>query len=152
VKLLDESGVGLAETRITFVSPQVDSETQTVLAKAALGNTKASFRIAQQVRTQITWGTREGQVVPILAVERINGQFFAFASVKEDKGTVARQRLLKLGEIVGNDYVVLEGIKPGEHIIVSGLQFLQDGAPVAEQIQEDRASPSHKVASGSKQR
>jgi RND family efflux transporter MFP subunit len=142
VRLLDESGAELAKTRITFVSPQVDSETQTVLAKAALGNSKAHLRIAQQVRTQITWGTREGQVVPILAVQRINGQFFAFAAVKEDKGTVARQRLLKLGDIVGNDYAVLEGIKPGEHIIVSGLQFLQDGAPVAEQIQENKAGQS----------
>lgn len=142
VRLLDENGMAISETRITFVSPQVDSETQTVLAKAALGNAKASLRIAQQVRTQITWGTREGQVVPVLAVQRINGQFFAFAAVKEDKGTVARQRLLKLGEIVGNDYAVLEGIKPGEHVIVSGLQFLQDGAPVAEQIQTNKAAPN----------
>jgi RND family efflux transporter MFP subunit len=151
VKLLDENGAGLAETRITFVSPQVDSETQTVLAKAALGNTKANFRIAQQVRAQITWGTREGQVVPVLAVQRINGEFFAFAAVKEDKGTVARQRLLKLGEIVGNDYAVLGGIKPGEHIIVSGLQFLQDGAPVAEQIQ-GKTGANHEAAPGTKRK
>jgi len=150
VKLLDENGAVLAETQITFVSPQVDTETQTVLAKAALGNAKANLRIAQQVRAQITWGTREGQVVPILAVQRINGQFFAFAAVKEDKGTVARQRLLKLGDIVGNDYAILDGINRGEHIIVSGLQFLQDGAPVAEQMAENKTGPSEGTASGSK--
>jgi multidrug efflux pump subunit AcrA (membrane-fusion protein) len=55
--------------------------------------------------------------------------------VKEGNGTVARQRLLKVGDTVGNDYVVLDGVKPGDHIIVSGLQFLQDGAPVMEQVQ-----------------
>jgi multidrug efflux pump subunit AcrA (membrane-fusion protein) len=71
----------------------------------------------------------------VLAVQRINGQFFAFLAIKETKGTVARQRLLKLGEIVGNSYPVLEGLKPGDHVIVSGTQFLQDGAPVAEQMQ-----------------
>jgi RND family efflux transporter MFP subunit len=139
VKLLDENGATLAEKQITFVSPQVDPETQTVLAKAALGAVKANLRIAQQVRTQITWGTRESQVIPVLAVQRINGQFFAFAAVKEDKGTVARQRLLKLGDIIGNDYAVLEGINPGDHIIVSGLQFLQDGTPVAEQNKENNS-------------
>jgi hypothetical protein len=32
--------------------------------------------------------------------------------------------------------VVLEGLKPGDHIIVSGLQFLQDGMPVMEQVQQ----------------
>ena len=139
VKLMDENGAALSETQITFVSPQVDSDTQTVLAKAAIGNAKTNFRIAQQVRSQITWGTREGEVVPVLAVQRINGEFFAFVAVKQDKGTVARQRLLKLGEIVGNDYAVLEGINAGDHVIVSGLQFLQDGAPVAEQIEGTKA-------------
>jgi hypothetical protein len=34
--------------------------------------------------------------------------------------------------------VVLEGIKPGDHIITSGLQFLQDGVPVMEQVQGGR--------------
>jgi RND family efflux transporter MFP subunit len=146
VELLDENGAALAETHITFVSPQVDPDTQTVLAKAALGNTKANFRIAQQVRTQIMWGTRQGQVVPVLAVQRVNGQFFAFAAVKEGKGTAARQRLLKLGDIVGNDYAVLEGVNPGDHVIVSGLQFLQDGAPVAEQLPENKAGAGQGTA------
>jgi len=140
VKLMDENGTALTETQITFVSPQVDSDTQTVLAKAAIGNAKANFRIDQQVRSQITWGTREGQLIPVLAVQRTNGQFFAFAAVKEDKETVARQRLLKLGDIVGNDYTVQEGINPGDHVIISGLQFLQDGAPIIEQIRDTKAA------------
>jgi len=135
VKLLDENGALLAETAVTFVSPQVDSDTQTVLAKAAVGNAKANLRIAQQVRARITWGNREEPVVPVLAVQRINGQFFAFLAVKEANGIVARQRLLKLGEITGNNYPVLEGLKPGDHLIVSGTQFMQDGAPVTELLQ-----------------
>jgi len=35
--------------------------------------------------------------------------------------------------MTGNDYVVLEGIKPGDKIIVSGIQFLVDGATVSPQ-------------------
>jgi hypothetical protein len=54
-------------------------------------------------------------------------------AVNEGKGAVARQRLLKVGDTFGNDYAVIEGIKPGDHIITTGLQFLQDGAPVMEQ-------------------
>jgi len=135
VKLLDESGAVRAEAQVTFISPQVDSDTQTVLAKAAVGNAKGDLRIAQQVRTRITWGIREGPLVPVLAVQRINGQFFAFLAVKEANGTLARQRLLRLGDITGNSYPVLEGLKPGDHVIVSGTQFLQDGAPVTEQLQ-----------------
>src|SRR6266446_384191 len=137
VRLLDSAGNSAGDTRITFVSPQVDTETQSVLAKAMVENSPGKLRIAQQVRAQITWGTHEGPVIPVLAVQRINGQFFAFVSVKEAKGTVARQKTLKLGETMGNDFAVLEGLKPGDHVIVSGTQFLQDGMAVTEQVAGD---------------
>jgi RND family efflux transporter MFP subunit len=135
VKLLDEAGNVRTESQVTFISPQVDPDTQTVLAKATVPNPKANLRIAQQVRAQVVWGTAAGPVVPVLAVTRINGQFFVFVAEKEPKGTIARQRVVKVGEIFGNDYAVLEGLKPGDHLIVSGTQFLQDGAPVSEQVQ-----------------
>jgi len=135
VKLLDPDGNVLVDTKITFVSPQVDTSTQTVLAKAAVPNPQNRFRIAQQVRAQITWSVHEAPVVPVLSVSRINGQFFAFLAVKEAKGTVARQKLLRLGDTFGNDFVVLDGIQAGDHLITSGTQFLQDGAPVTEQVQ-----------------
>jgi RND family efflux transporter MFP subunit len=135
VHLTDDAGSKVAETRITFLSPQVDTETQTVLAKAMLENPRG-LRVAQQLRAQVVWSTHEGTVIPILAVTRISGQFFAFLAVKDGNNTVARQRLLKVGDTLGNDYVVLDGIKPGDHIITSGLQFLQDGMPVMEQVQQ----------------
>jgi RND family efflux transporter MFP subunit len=139
VRLLDENGSLLAQTSLTFVSPQVDPETQTVLAKAAIAKNTPNLRIAQQVRAQLVWSTRQQIVVPILAVQRINGQFFAFVADKGAKGTTAQQTPLKIGDTAGNDYAVLDGIHPGDHVIVSGLQFLQQGAPVAEQVQQQVA-------------
>jgi RND family efflux transporter MFP subunit len=133
VQLLDENGKSLAQTRVTFVSPQVDTETQTVLAKAAVPNTAAKLRIAQQVRAQVTWGVHEGPVVPVLSVVRISGESFVFVSSHESNGTFARQKVLQLGEPLGNEYPVLSGLKAGEHVITSGTQFLQDGMPVTEQ-------------------
>jgi multidrug efflux pump subunit AcrA (membrane-fusion protein) len=62
-------------------------------------------------------------VIPVLAVTRINGQFFAFLAVNDGKSTAARQRILKLGEVLGNNFVVLDGLKAGYDIIVSGTQF-----------------------------
>src|SRR2546422_5272218 len=142
VRVLDTTGNPVSEARITFVSPQVETDTQTVLAKATIENSQSKLRIAQQIRAQITWGVHEGPVIPVLAVLRINGQFFAFVAVNEGKGTVARQRPLKLGDTAGNDYVVLDGLKTGDHLILSGTQFLQDGMPVTEQIQNKGQSNS----------
>jgi RND family efflux transporter MFP subunit len=133
-RLLNTAGDLLANSTITFVSPQVDPDTQTVLAKAAVPNSQAKLRISQQVRVQVRWGQREGATIPFLNVTRINGQFFAFVTENSGKGTVARQKLIRIGDNVGNNVEVLEGIKPGDHLIVSGTQFLQDGAPVTEQV------------------
>jgi RND family efflux transporter MFP subunit len=142
VKLMDANGTLLANTTITFVSPQVDPDTQTVLAKAAVPNTQNRLRVSQQVRIQVTWGQRQGATIPFLSINRINGQYFAFVAVKEEKGSVARQKLLKIGDNVGNDVEVLDGIKPGDHLIVSGTQFLQDGVPVAEQMAPADGAPA----------
>jgi RND family efflux transporter MFP subunit len=130
VRVVDDAGSVLADSRVTFVSPQVDDQTQTVLTKAAVDG-GGKLRPAQLVRVRVVWGTREGPVVPALAVSRISGQYFAFVAESEKGALVARQRLLQLGQMTGNDYVVLAGIKAGDRVIVSGTQFLRDGVPVS---------------------
>jgi RND family efflux transporter MFP subunit len=133
VEVVDGAGKVLANSRITFISPQVDNTTQTVLVKATISNHDDRLRTAQFIRARVVWGKHTGPVVPILAVSRVGGQFFAF--VAEDSGgkTVAHQKPLKVGDTLGNDYVVLDGVKPGEKLIVSGTQFLVDGMPVMPQ-------------------
>ncbi len=133
LRIVDSTGAVVAETRVSFVSPQVDRDTQTVLVKARIDNPKGALRPAQFARARIVWATRKGPVIPVLAVSRISGQSFAFVAEQDKGATVARQRQVKLGEIVGNDYVVLDGVKPGDRVIVSGTQFLRDGAPVTPQ-------------------
>lgn len=71
VRLLGETGETVSDTHITFVSPQVETDTQTVLAKAAIENARDKLRIAQQVRAQVTWGSHDGPVVPVLAVHNL---------------------------------------------------------------------------------
>jgi RND family efflux transporter MFP subunit len=140
VNLKDDSGNVLTQTQVTFISPEVDDTTQTVLVKAAALNSQSRLRVEQQVRAEVIWSTHAAPVVPVLAVSRINGQYFAFLAVSEGGGLVAREKLLKIGDTVGNDYEVLDGIHPGDHIIVTGTQFLADGVPVSEEIQSAPAS------------
>ena len=133
VQILDGTGTELARSRIAFISPRVDDQTQTVLVKASVPNEDGRLRTAQFVRARVVWETHEGPVVPVLAVSRIGGRSFAFVAVEEKGGLVARQKELRLGDIVGNDYVVRDGIKSGDKVVVSGTQFLADGVPVTPQ-------------------
>src|SRR5262249_27656262 len=95
------------------------------------------------------WKTVDGLVVPVTAVLRINGQVFAFVAEPGANGALtAKQRAIKVGPIAGDNYPVLDGIKAGERIVVSGAQKLADGAPVQETpalgSQPSAVSPSPK--------
>jgi RND family efflux transporter MFP subunit len=133
VDIVDGEGNVIASSRVSFVSPQVDNTTQTVLIKARIANNEDKLRTLQFVRARVVWGTHQGPVVPILAVSRLGGQYFAFVAEEQNGKLVAHQKPLRVGEMIGNDYVVLDGIKPGDKVIVSGTQYLVDGAPVAPQ-------------------
>jgi RND family efflux transporter MFP subunit len=130
VDVLDNEGKVLLQTKVYFVSPQIDTSTQSVLAKAPADQAANALRAMQLVRARITWSTHPGLTVPVVAVSRVSGQFFAFVAEQQDGKTVARQRPLTLGDISGNDYTVLGGLKAGDQLIVSGGQSLADGAPV----------------------
>ncbi len=130
VRLMDDRGQLLATNRITFVSPSVDTSTQSVLAKAEVVDGRNQFRSDQFVRARIVWTEAPGLVIPVTAVNRVAGDFFGYVAEKQGEGLVAKQRRVQLGEIIGNDYVVQSGLQPGEQLIVSGLQKIRDGAPV----------------------
>jgi RND family efflux transporter MFP subunit len=130
VQILDADGKVVASNPITFVAPRVDDTTQTVLVKSALRNVPPAVRTQQFVRSRILWRTVEGFTIPITAVTRINGKYFCYVVEKTDKGTVARQRPIDVGELRGNDYIVKSGLAAGDQLIVSGIQKLADGAPV----------------------
>jgi RND family efflux transporter MFP subunit len=121
-------------TAIDFISPHVEDQTQSILVKGTLRNPEGRLRASQFVRARVVFKTVPGIVIPVIAVLRISGQYFAF--VAEDAGgkLVAKQRAIRVGPIVGNDYVVTDGLKPNERLIVSGVQKLADGAPIAPQL------------------
>jgi RND family efflux transporter MFP subunit len=130
VRLLDETGSILSTSRIEFVSPQVDEQTQSVLVKAPV-NANQGFRTEQFIRAQVVWSSDPALTIPALAVTRVGGQYFLYVAEQQDAGLVAKQRLVRVGPLVGNEYVVEEGLKPGDRVVTSGVQRLADGVPIA---------------------
>jgi len=130
IQILDASGNAVLSTRVDFISPQMDTASQSILAKAPVDQAADRLRAQQLVRARITWSTQPGITIPVVAVARVSGQFFAFVAEQKDGKDVARQIPLTLGEISGNDYTVLSGLKPGDQVIVSGGQNLADGMPI----------------------
>lgn len=130
VEVLDQAGKVLLKTNVYFISPQVETGTQSILVKAPADKAADVLRNMQLVRARIVWNTHSGVTIPVIAVSRISGQFFAFIATDDNGKTVVHQRPLELGGITGNDYTVLSGLNPGEKVVIAGGQNLADGAPV----------------------
>ena len=133
VRILDESGVTVATEKVSFISPTVNDDTQTVLVKTAIAGSAKIFRTDQLVRVRVLWSVAPTITAPLTSLNRINGVYFAFvAEAGPSGGLVARQRQVTVGPVVGNDYVILSGLAAGERLIVSGIQKIGDQAPVQE--------------------
>jgi RND family efflux transporter MFP subunit len=131
VELLGPDGQVTATNAVTFVAPRADDATQTVLVKSLLRNVPPGLRVQQYVRARIVWSNAPGLAVPVVAVNRVSGGYFVFVAESQDKGMVARQRPVQVGEVIGNEYVIRGGLKAGDRVIVSGIQKIGDGAPIA---------------------
>jgi multidrug efflux pump subunit AcrA (membrane-fusion protein) len=155
VKLLDDKGRALGSGQISFIAPNVDPSTQSVQAKAMFANVGNSLRTAQFVRARVIWAVRPGLLVPTTAISRLGGRDFVFvaepfqrsgckaategqgggAPVKiEPNQTVAVQKPIQLGKIIGNNQEVLKGLSAGDRIVTSGILQLQHCLPIAGQI------------------
>ncbi|MFQ3584618.1 MAG: efflux RND transporter periplasmic adaptor subunit [Cyanobacteriota bacterium] len=141
VQILDSRNQVIGSSQISFISPQAEASTQSVLAKALLDNPSGQLRSAQFVRARIIWEERPGLLVPVTAVARVAGQTFVYTvettpPVAEGMppGAVAVQRPVQLGSIQGDSYEVLAGLEANEPIVLTGLQKIRDGAPIMDEV------------------
>lgn len=133
VHVLNEAGEVVATEHVSFISASADDQTQTVLVKTPISTRGGAVRSDQFVRARIVWSTAPTLTVPLVAVTRISGGYFVYvADPGPNGGLVAHQKPVQVGPLVGNDYVVLGGLKAGDKVIVAGVQKIGDGAPVME--------------------
>ena len=130
VQILDTEGKVVATNPVSFVAPRVDDRTQTVLVKSVLKEAPPAARVQQFARARIVWRNEPGLTIPLTAVMRISGKHFCYVADPKDGGLVARQQAIELGELIGNEYIVLSGLKAGERVVVSGIQKIGHGMPI----------------------
>lgn len=148
VQMLDAQGKVTAGGRLSFISPNVNSDSQTVLVKAIFTNFGGQLINRQSVQTRVIWDQRPGILIPVTAVSNLAGKNFVFVAEPPEKPQaetqtlVAKQKPVNLGAIEGNNYQVLEGLKPGEKIVVSGILSLRNGAAIKPTPEEETANQS----------
>lgn len=125
---------------LDFTSPVVDPETGSRSVRALFDNPAGLLASGQFVRGRISAGTlANGILVPARAVQ-IKGETASISVLGKD-GSVA-SRKISLGELLGRNWVVATGLKPGEQVIVEGWQKLRPGQKaIAKHAGVRRAAP-----------
>jgi len=125
LELADGSAYGLSG-KLNFSGSTVDAATGTVQMRAELPNPKHSLLPGQYVRVRVFAGTQQAFVVPQTAVMQNETGRFVWLS----DGGKAIPRQIRAGSWLGADWVVLDGLKAGDSVIVDNLVRLRPGVPV----------------------
>jgi len=127
--------------KFVFLDRAVDIKTGTLRARASFPNPKRVLRPGMFGRIRVDLGNRPNSIlVPERAVSELQGKNFVWV-VSDNKTT---QRAVTVGGQVGEDSLILEGLKPGERIVVEGLQKVREGAPVNPMTEQQMAQAAAK--------
>ncbi len=131
--------------RMTFAEPSYNAQTGTFLVRATVDNPKGLLRPNQYVRARLKGAVRPRAIlVPQRAVQQGSQGNFVWVVGKEDK---AEQRPVTVGDWLGDDWFVFEGLHSGERVVVDGGLTLRPGTvvsakPAAARPAADDAPPS----------
>jgi RND family efflux transporter MFP subunit len=114
--------------KILLADRQVDSTTGTIRIVAAFPNPGNILRPGQYGRVRVETNIKNGALlVPQSAVAQSQGSYQVAVVGSDHKVSM---RTVKPGETVGTLWVIDEGLKPGEQVVVEGLQQLKEGTTV----------------------
>ena len=117
---------------IIFTDRQVDLGTGTIRVAIAFPNPDNILRPGQYGRVRAATNTKKGALlVPQRAVTELQGSYQVAVVGGDNKVSI---RSVNVGDTVGTMWIINEGLKPGERVVVEGVQKVKDGALVSPKL------------------
>lgn len=124
--------------RLTAIAPTADPQSRVFAVEVTIPNAAGRLRPGMIGTVEIGAPAPAADqprplTVPLTAVVRSTdgvGRFAVFVVEPRDGGAVVRARQVRLGEVLGNGIAVLDGVKNGDAVVVSGATLLVDGTAV----------------------
>src|SRR5262249_40409661 len=114
--------------KTVFIDRAVDPKTGTLRFRAEFPNNQKMLRPGMFGRIKEDLAARpDSSLVPERAVTELQGKNFVWIIGQDNKAT---QRPVKVGGQIKENILILEGLKPGDRIVVEGVQKVREGAPV----------------------
>lgn len=123
-----------------FIDRGVDRNTGTILIQTLFPNPELIIRPGQYAKVRIPITHEQAILVPQKCVKELQGQYSVF--VVNDENKVETKQIISDGK-VGDMWLIKEGLKPGEKVLIEGLQKVRNGMPVeAETIEFESQFPN----------
>jgi membrane fusion protein (multidrug efflux system) len=130
--------------KFVFIDRAVNVKTGTLRVRAEFPNKDKLLRPGMFSRVRVNLGARPDCItVPERAIVSLQGKSFVWVAGSD--GTVT-QRPVTTGEQVGSVFIINEGLKAGEKIVVEGINKLREGIPVNTSAPAAKAVASEKPA------
>jgi membrane fusion protein (multidrug efflux system) len=114
--------------RINFAEPSFNSATGTFLVRTELPNPQGQLRPGQFVRARVFGASRPGAMqLPQRAVQQGAKGHYVWVIGNDGK---AKQRVVEVGDWIGDDWFISDGLKPGERVVVDGAGRVTPTAPL----------------------
>ena len=129
--------------RVSAINRQVEVQTGSIQIQALFPNPDNVLRPGGYAKVRAVTDLRKGTaVVPQRAVRELQGSHQVAVVGADD---TVMFRAVKVGPKSGSDWVIDEGLKPGERVVAEGLQKLRDGTKV---VAKPFAPPTTSAAGG----
>jgi cobalt-zinc-cadmium efflux system membrane fusion protein len=103
--------------KLTWIASKVDDRTRMVSARVELANPTGALRANMFARARIiTREAGDALVIPVSAVQRVEGRPLVFVKLAED---LFEARVVKLGMQANGMQEIVEGLAPGETLVVA---------------------------------
>ncbi|AEB10205.1 efflux RND transporter periplasmic adaptor subunit [Desulfobacca acetoxidans] len=136
--------------KVFFADRQVDERTGTIKVATLFPNPGNILRPGQFAKIKALIDTQEGALlVPQRAVIELQGKFQVAVVGPDNKVDL---RWVKVGERAGPLWVIDEGLKPGENVIVEGIQKVKAGMPVSPKPHQEASAGAQDLPAGKQER
>ena len=126
--ILADGSVYPQKGSFAFADRQVDVKTGTIKVAVIFPNPGNFLRPGQYGKVRVATSVRkDALLVPQRAVAEVQGKYMVAVVGADNKADI---RPVKTAERVDSLWVILEGLKPGERVVVEGIQKVRPGSPV----------------------
>lgn len=134
--------------RISLLDTRVNEQTRAVIARAEFPNPGNRIRPGMMMRVAVHQGRRQSLAVPEAAVQYEGPGAFVYRIARGENGMTAQRVEVQTGAVEGGYVEIVSGLANNDHVVASGLNRIQPGAPVSVQGGEGERGQGRAAAKG----